>query len=48
MALVLCVWYIWHYFSASGTPGIVMVHVLQLSDCGDLLEYALNLFGFRI
>ncbi|KAH9620291.1 hypothetical protein KSS87_006843, partial [Heliosperma pusillum] len=24
-----------------------MVHLVHLSDCGDLLEYALNLFGFR-
>ncbi|KAH9616625.1 hypothetical protein KSS87_021695 [Heliosperma pusillum] len=45
-----------HYFSASDTSGtsfVRLVHLAQLwciwvhlSDCGDLLEYALNLFGF--
>ncbi|KAH9626044.1 hypothetical protein KSS87_010620, partial [Heliosperma pusillum] len=29
--LVLCAWYIWHYFSASGTSGTNFVRLVNLA-----------------
>ncbi|KAH9612408.1 hypothetical protein KSS87_005549, partial [Heliosperma pusillum] len=32
LALVLCVWYIYHYFSASGTSGTSFVRPVHLTQ----------------
>ncbi|KAH9612147.1 hypothetical protein KSS87_012669, partial [Heliosperma pusillum] len=31
LTLFLCVWYIWHYFSASGTSGTSFVRLVHLT-----------------